>query len=161
MVVFGVGLLGIGKLMLFASRANDSAYQRDQATALAYSMLDSMRGNRSTAVAGGYSITGVASYSDPGVRCTSTGACSSAELAQYELWQWQQSLVASLGAASNGTVQINNTTDPSTGTGSVTATITVQWDDTLAQQSFSPTATSQSSGASSGTTATITLESVL
>jgi prepilin-type N-terminal cleavage/methylation domain-containing protein len=40
LVIFGVGMLGIGKLMLFASRANDSAYQRDQATALAYSMFD-------------------------------------------------------------------------------------------------------------------------
>jgi type IV pilus assembly protein PilV len=162
LVVFSIGMLGIGKLMLFASRANDSAYQRDQATALAYSMLDSMRANRDTAIAGGYSVTNVASYSNPGLYCTTMGAdCSGANLAQYELYQWQQSLVNSLGPLCGGTVQTNTTTDPSTGAASVTATITVQWDDTLAQQSFSPTASSQPTAQSCATPGVITLESVL
>lgn len=43
LVVLSIGLLGIGKLVMFASRANDSAYLRSQATALAYSILDDMR----------------------------------------------------------------------------------------------------------------------
>ena len=162
LVIFGIGMLGIGKLMLFASRANDSAYQRDQATALAYSMFDSMRANRSTALTGGYSVTNVATYQYSGSGCTSTGSdCSGTDLAQYELWLWQKDLGASLGPSGNGTVQINTTTDPSTGATSVTATISVQWDDTLAQQAFSPTASSQSATQSSDTTAVITLESVL
>ena len=152
LVVFGIGMLGIGKLMLFTSRANDSAYQRDQATALAYSMLDSMRANRDTAIAGNYSVTNIASYSDPG---------SGADLAQYELYQWKQLLVTALGPLCGGSVQTTTTTDPSTGAASITATITVQWDDTLAQQSFSPTASNQSTARNCETTGNITLESVL
>jgi type IV pilus assembly protein PilV len=161
LVVFGIGMLGIGKLMLFASRANDSAYQRDQATALAYSMFDSMRANRDTALTGGYAVTNVASYQYSGRSCTSTGACSGTDLAQYELYQWQQSLTISLGSLCGGAVQTNATTDPSTGAASVTATITVQWDDTLAQQSFSPTAGNQPTTQNCATPGTITLESIL
>ena len=45
LVVLSIGLLGIGKLVLFSARANDSAYLRSQATGLAYEILDNMRGN--------------------------------------------------------------------------------------------------------------------
>ena len=46
LVVLSIGLLGIGKLVLFSARANDSAYLRGQATELAYEILDNMRANR-------------------------------------------------------------------------------------------------------------------
>jgi type IV pilus assembly protein PilV len=38
LLVLSIGLLGIAKLLLVSSRANDSAYMRTQATALAYSL---------------------------------------------------------------------------------------------------------------------------
>ena len=40
MVVLSLGLLGIGKLVMTALKANDSAYMRSQATELAYAILD-------------------------------------------------------------------------------------------------------------------------
>lgn len=147
LVVFSIGLLGIGKLMLFACRANDSAYLRDQATALAYSMLDSMRANRTSAIAGDYSGTDVASLN---VSSNCTGAssnCAGTDLAAYELAVWQTSLLSALGPCGTGTVKTASTTDPSTGASVTTATISVQWDDTLAQQTFA-TATGSSSSTS-------------
>ena len=57
LVVLSVGLLGIGKLVLFSARANDSAYLRGQATEFAYEILDNMRANRAIAVTQGYDTT--------------------------------------------------------------------------------------------------------
>jgi len=54
LLVLSIGLLGIGKLMMLSARANDSAYMRSQATALAYTMLDAMRANRQAAIVQGY-----------------------------------------------------------------------------------------------------------
>jgi type IV pilus assembly protein PilV len=170
LVVFSIGLLGIGKLILFSSRANDSAYQRDQATALAYSMLDSMRANRATAVAGGYSGTDVASSNPSSQNCTDASFnCTGTTLAQYELAMWQTSLLSALGPCGTGMVKTASATDPSTGASVTTATISVQWDDTLAQQTFaaatgSPSSTSGNQGCPSNGSpqaAVITLESVL
>jgi type IV pilus assembly protein PilV len=176
LVVFSIGLLGIGKLILFSCRANDSAYLRDQATALAYSILDSMRANRATATAGGYSGTDVANTNVSSSPCTAASSdCSGTTLAQYELAMWQTSLLSALGPCGTGTVTTTSAADPSTGTSVTTATISVQWDDTLAQQTFaaatgSPSSTSGSQSSSSNQgcpsngspqAAVITLESVL
>ncbi len=150
LLVLSIGLLGIAKLVLVTSRANDSAYLRTQATALAYSILDSMRANRDAAAGGSYNGTSAA-ISNPGVACSATSPCSSAAIAQYDLWQWKNALTAGLGPSGGGTVTTANVTDPTTGATDVTATITVQWDDSVAQQTF---------GAAAGTVS-ITLETVL
>lgn len=150
LLVLSIGLLGIAKLLLVTSRANDSAYLRTQATALAYSILDSMRANRDTAASGGYNGTSGA-ITNPGVACGATSPCSSASIAQYDLWQWKNALTTGLGPSGAGTITTANVTDPTTGATDVTATITVQWDDSVAQQSF---------GAAAGNVS-ITLETVL
>src|SRR5580692_3398722 len=54
LVVLSIGLLGMAKLVLVSSHANDSAYLRSQATALAYEILDKMRANPAGAIAGNY-----------------------------------------------------------------------------------------------------------
>ena len=123
LVVLSVGLLGIAKLMLFAARSNDSAYLRSQATALAYEMLDTMRANRSAAIAHAYD--------------------TAANLALYDVYTWKQrlavgSLPVGTGALPNGTGQVvtaTSTTSPAV----TTAIITVQWDDQAAQASFAGT----------------------
>ncbi len=152
LLVLSIGLLGIGKLVLFSSRANDSAYMRSQATSLAYSLLDDMRANRATALSGiGY--TGSASAAtNPGAICTDASPCTSGTLlAQYDMWQWQRDMKAALGPSADGTVTTATVTDPVTGASNVTATITVQWDDTVAQRTF---------GAPAGTVV-VTLETIL
>lgn len=151
LLVLSIGLLGIAKLLLVSSRANDSAYLRTQATALAYSMLDSMRANRQTAVSHGYDGSSD-TVTNPGVTCSAAASpCTDATIAQYDLWQWKNELTAGLGPSGGGTVATANVTDPVTGATDVTATITVHWDDTVAQQAF---------GAAAGNVS-VTLESVL
>src|SRR6185437_11268526 len=102
LLVLSIGLLGIEKLLLVSSRANDSAYLRTQATALAYSILDSMRANRQAAIQGDYDYS--ASVSDPKTLCPVTSPCSSATVAKYDLWAWQNALTTGLGASGSGTI---------------------------------------------------------
>jgi type IV pilus assembly protein PilV len=141
LVVLSVGLLGIAKLMLFAARSNDSAYLRSQATALAYEMLDTMRANRSAAIAHAYDTPlGTAAA---GASPCLAAACSAANLALYDVYTWKQrlavgSLPVGTGALPNGTGQVvtaTSTTSPAV----TTAIITVQWDDQAAQASFAGT----------------------
>jgi type IV pilus assembly protein PilV len=151
LLVLSVGLLGISKLILFSARSNDSAYFRSQATALAYSILDAMHANRQTAINGSYVIASANSAPDPGVQCNSASPCTNPLLlAQFDLFQWKNRLLA-LGPTGNGSITTATTADPVSGTTSTTATVTVRWDDTVAQQTF---------GAPTGTVA-VTLETVL
>ena len=151
LLVLSIGLLGIDKLLLVSSRANDSAYLRTQATSLAYSILDAMRSNRPTAASGGYTVTSSASITNPGVACSLASPCGGATQAEYDLWQWKNALSTGLGPSGAGTITTSNVTDPITGATDVTATITVTWDDSVAQQTF---------GAGTGTVS-ITLETML
>jgi type IV pilus assembly protein PilV len=151
LLVLSIGLLGIGKLVLFSARANDSAYLRTQATAVAYSILDAMHANRQAAINGSYLIASAQAAADPGVQCNNAAPCTnSLTLAQYDLYQWKQRLLA-LGPAGNGSITTAAVTDPVSGTTSTTTTITVTWDDTVAQQTF---------GATAGTVG-VTLETIL
>jgi type IV pilus assembly protein PilV len=162
LLVLSVGLLGVGKLMFGAIRSDDSAFMRTQATALAYQMLDAMRANRPTALSQGYDITQAqfGALTDPGVLCDSSpdgGACSSGQtLAQYDLWLWKQRMIGTAGAP--GALPPTTLGSVSTATGAnnqVVATITVQWDDSLAQQTFN------TSGTAPTLDQTITLTSIL
>ena len=55
-LVLSIGLLGLAGLQATSLRANDGAYLRTQATMLTYDLFDSMRANRSAALAGDYEI---------------------------------------------------------------------------------------------------------
>src|SRR4030065_2717121 len=55
-VVMSIGLLGLAGLMASSLKNSHSAYQRTQATWLAYDALDRMRANRQVALAGGYHL---------------------------------------------------------------------------------------------------------
>ncbi|HTV51139.1 MAG TPA: type IV pilus modification protein PilV [Steroidobacteraceae bacterium] len=148
LVVLSIGLLGIGKLMLFSSRANDSAYMRTQATALAYMIMDDMRANRTQAIGGAYQIA-FGAATNPGTNCD-TATCTPAVLASYDLWTWQSQLASALPAG-NGSVSIVSVPDTNTGDALYEATVTVQWNDVVAQQSF---------GAASATNSVV-LETIL
>jgi len=152
LVVLSIGLLGIGKLMLVASRANDSAYLRSQATALAYGMFDTLRSNRLTALAGAYNVNPVSGVGAPGVNCETT-TCTAAQLAQYDLFKWQGALTAALGPTGDGTITTTNVIDPVTGSQQTMAVLTVQWNDQVAQQTIN--------GLAAATNQVITLETML
>lgn len=150
LVILSIGLLGTAKLMLFSSRANDSAYLRSQATELAYAILDNMRANKQGAVAGSYTTTAAAAAAAPGFVCHGGATCTPAQLALYDIYQWKLRLDAAGGGAmpsGQGAV----TTTPAGAQTSVL--ITVSWDDTVAQSSL---------GAPAGAnTQSIVLESLL
>ena len=150
LVVLSIGLLGIAKLVLFGVKANDSAYLRTQAVNLAYGVLDNMRGNVTVAQAGAYNV-GLGVYAAPGQMCNLVATpCAGAALAAYDLYQWKQQLLASLP---NGDGTVTTTIVPQPVGSLVTAVITVQWDDAVAQSTFN--------AAAPNTPVQITIESVL
>jgi type IV pilus assembly protein PilV len=55
-LVLAIGLLGVAALQINATRANQSAELRSQASMLAYFMLDAMRANREAALNGSYNL---------------------------------------------------------------------------------------------------------
>ena len=137
LVILSIGLLGIAKLMLFSSNANDSAYLRSQATDLAYQILDDMRANSVQAAAGTYDTAAAAAPVAPGFTCI---AVTCANLALYDVYQWKLRLNANsgvlpplpVGALPNGQGSVvTNVVGAQT-----QVTITVLWDDTVAQQAL-------------------------
>ena len=140
LLVMSIGLLGIGKLVIVSARANDSAYLRSQATALAYEALDDMRANRLTALGGAYTTAPAWAStfaSNPGTTCTA--ACNNTTIAQLDLYNWQLHLKKALGPSGDGQISITTTTDPVTLAPYAAVTVTVKWDDTVAQQAFGGT----------------------
>jgi len=148
LLVMSIGLLGIAKMMVLSARANDSAYMRSQATALAYTILDAMRANRPSAIAQGYDTAVVVPAAQA---CTVAAPCTSGQTAQNDTFLWNQSLAAELPGGT-GTVATVTAPDTATGANNVTATVTVTWADKVAEQSF---------GATAGNLISITLETVL
>ena len=124
LLVLSVGLLGIGKLVLFSARANDSAYLRGQATEFAYEILDNMRANRTVAVTQGYDTTMASAPTNPG---TCFDSPCPTTLAQYDVYTWKTRLGQALPSGEASVVTAGTPT---------TATITVQWDDAAAQSTF-------------------------
>src|SRR5215468_4079636 len=159
LLVMSIGLLGIGKMMMLSARANDSAYMRTQATALGYTILDAMRANRQAAIVQGYD-TAMGAFPGP-VVCTVAAPCNSGQQAQNDLYIWGTTLGGGTIAGTpvpaalplgQGSITTVVAPDKITGANNVTATVTVQWADKVAEQSF---------GAPAGNVVAITLETVL
>lgn len=132
LVIVSVGLLGIAKLSLGTVQANDSAFMRSQASALVQQILDDMRANQPEAKAGGYDV---AIGSTPSMQSCLATSCSAGQVAAADLYTWKSALQANLPSG-DGSVVTATTTNPTTGAPETTATITVQWDDSVAQWSF-------------------------
>lgn len=141
LVVLSIGLLGVAKLVTGAVHANDSGYMRGQATQLAYEILDQMRANRPGAIANDYTGAGALA------NC-STAACTPAQLAGLDMYNWKQRLAQTLPGGTGNIVA-------AAGVGGTIATITVSWDDSEAEWAFG-TSASVTPGAM-----TVTLESLL
>ncbi len=132
LVVLGIGVLGIAKLTLFSVRSNDSAYLRTQATNLAHAGLDYLRANRLVALQGAYNI-GLTGTPPASASCLAPATCTPTSLAVYDLNQWITRVAAALPSGQAG-VATTVVADQ------VTATITVQWDDAVAQSTINKAA---------------------
>jgi type IV pilus assembly protein PilV len=97
MLVLALGLVGLAGLQVTSLRNNLSAYNRSQATQLAYDLADRMRAN----------IPGVATYmtGTAGViaNCKNTIGCSPIEMATNDLYEWNCSVA---GGCENNTPPI-------------------------------------------------------
>jgi type IV pilus assembly protein PilV len=111
-LVLAIGLLGVAALQINATRANQSAELRSQASMLAYFMLDAMRANREAARAGSYNLTSMT--------CTLP---SGGTLAQNDQRYWLEKAKGTLGPSACGKIECDNTGN---------CTVTLQWDDSRA-----------------------------
>lgn len=116
-LVTAIGLLGIAALQAVALRNSGSALQRGQAAAQIHSILDAMRANSTEAASYALSRT-----------CTAPSAGST--LATYDLSEWVGALQTTLGSTACGTIACTaGTVSSST---YYTCTVTVDWDDSRA-----------------------------
>lgn len=86
LVVFSIGLLSVAGLQTISKKSNYDAIQRTQASILAMDMMERMRANP-TAIADYVAADG----SQPTPLCDQT-ACTPAELADWDVWQWRRQL---------------------------------------------------------------------
>ena len=121
MLILAVGLLGLAGMQITGMRNNLSAYNRSLATQLAYDMADRMRANVADAGTFGAStyITLNPTAATAQGACTAVaGACTTAQMAQQDLFEWNQDFIPLPGGVGTIAVDANNL-----------FTISVNWDD--------------------------------
>ena len=112
LLVLAIGMLGVAALQATALRNSQSALERSQAVIQTYSILDAMRANKASALAGDYDIVIDSPCSTP----------AAGVLAKQDLAAWRASIQTALGAsACGGIVREGNA-------GNIL--VTIQWDDT-------------------------------
>ena len=115
-IVLSIGLLGLAGLQSAGLTYNQSASFRSTATMMTYSILDSMRANRTGAMNGSYNIAIAASIP------------SGSTIPEQDLNNWLNELALRLPAGTGAVDVVSNV-----------VTVTIQWDDsrgTLAAQQF-------------------------
>lgn len=133
LIIFSIGLLGIAGMLLLSSKANNSSYAKQQAVQSVYNIFDRMRANSTAAINGNYNVSNINSSgpptmpSTPSALCNST-ACSPDQLATFDTWNWLTNDVAKLP---NGSASITSALNGAAG--NTLITVTVQWDDSAAQ----------------------------
>ena len=110
LLIFAVGILGLTSLQVLVLRNDISAHQYAQAVQISYSMMDRLRSNRNSAMAGNYNLANAAAVPiGDGI----------APLADDDLADW---VANELNLLPNANVVINCTQ-----TGN--CTVTVSWSD--------------------------------
>lgn len=135
LVVLSVGLLGIAKLSFSAVQANSSAYMRSQSSALMQQIIDNMHANRNQAVViQAYQIAYGVFPGAPAQDCSVVTTCVDADITAYDLYIWKQRLAAALPNG-DGQVLLTPTLLANGNTG-ILATVSVRWNDSVAQWAF-------------------------
>lgn len=120
MLILAAGLLGLAGLQAKGLQNNHTAYNRSQATQLAYDMADRMRANAVETETLGASTYITVDSDDATAQssCTTVANdCSAAQMAQQDLFEWNRDMTAILPNAL-GTISV---------AGSL-FTITLKWD---------------------------------
>ncbi len=127
-LVLAVGLLGLAGLQATSIRNNLSAYNRSQATQLAYDMADRMRANKKESldpttgnvITASTYLTIAPTAAVAQASCVTTVGCTGAQMAQNDLFQWNAALTGTMPGAL-GTIAVVVATG--------VFTVTVNWDD--------------------------------
>lgn len=122
-LILSIGLLGLAGLQARGLQFNQSAYQRTQATILAYSMADRLRNNVASANGGSYD-TLFADAAALGTDCE-VANCNPGDMAAFDLFQWKCALDSG-NACPNVDGILPNGQGQITRAGTV-FTISVQW----------------------------------
>jgi type IV pilus assembly protein PilV len=125
-IILATGLLGLAGMQAKGLSNNQSAYNRSQATQLAYDIADRMRANPVAASAGQYlskdflpSAASCATGDTPCSACASAGSvCDATAMAEKDLFEWNNNLVDVFPSGSGSITQTG-----------VVYTVTINWDD--------------------------------
>lgn len=94
LLIFSTGMSGLLSAQLAGKRAGYEAFQRSVATALARDILERIRANPGRSL--DYRVTGAGNVNKrvpmPGADCDRAD-CSAAQLAVFDLWQWESQLL--------------------------------------------------------------------
>jgi len=90
-VVVSIGLLGVARMEILAKQSNAEAVERTSASQLAHDMIEKMRSNPKQLAAYVGQILGTGKQA-MGTDCSTT-ACTPTEIAAWDLYQWDQSLI--------------------------------------------------------------------
>ena len=133
-IILAIGMLGIASMLLLSSKVNNSSYAKQQAVQCVYDMFDKIRTNYLAAIGGNYNVSNIGSNgaptqpATPGVMCDQA-TCTSVQMAAYDVWYW---LTYDVSKLPGGSGSITSSVAPGTA-GNTLITVTVQWNDSLAQ----------------------------
>ncbi len=115
MLILSVGLIGLAGFQATSVRNNVGAYNRSQATQLAYDLADRIRAN----VAGSATYDGGTATAVP--NCKTTVGCTPTQMAQNDLFEWNQAVANVFSVDHSNTIALDGTT----------FTISIRWDEDL------------------------------
>jgi len=132
MVVLAIGLLGLAGLQITSLKNNQSAYNRSQATQLAYDIADRMRANSAPDPGAanptapyGFAAKYLTAFMAPTAAtiqadCNAvTTTCTAADIAKNDLFEWNAAMIQALPAGAVGKIVL---------AGGI-YTVTINWDD--------------------------------
>lgn len=102
-VIFSVGLIGLGLLLTASIRANHVGFLHSQATFVAESIADRMRANVVGVWLNAYNGVWDDGVPAPASQCTAASPCNPTQLAERDVWAWGN-MVSQLLPAGQGTV---------------------------------------------------------
>jgi len=118
--VTSIGLFGLAGVQARGLLNNQSAYQRSQATVLAYDIADRMRANTTSIDNYLTSFMPLSKAKTLGVvaGCVGASGCTSAQMAQNDLYEWNAALTSAAPGSTAAITVAGNT-----------YTISIRWDD--------------------------------
>jgi len=122
MVILSVGLLGLAGMQTTVLKNNQSAYHRSLATQLAYDIADRIRANLDDGNKLAASTYTTMKLKDAGAQSdclTVSATCTTADMAENDLYEWNQALAAL--PSGQGSITVVAATR--------TFTVTINWDD--------------------------------